>query len=220
MKRHSLTAVLPALNESATIFKIVSEVRILADVVVVDDGSTDGTGELAKEAGANVVTHSNNLGYDKALESGLLWAAAQGYQYAVTCDADGQHCAETIALFMRELEKGAELVVGVRDRTQRWSEKLFCLISTKLWNIQDPLCGMKGYRLDLVDSVDCINTYTSIGTELCIRAARSGCCIRQVNVPTTERVGASRFGSGLRANALILSAIWFGVVRALPFTAK
>jgi len=213
-KVSELVAVLPALNEAGTIGNVVNSVRAYGDVVVVDDGSTDGTGELARAAGAFVVTHAVNQGYDKALESGLLWAAKQSYLYAITLDADGQHSTSSIALFARELEAGADIVAGVRDRKQRWAERIFSFITKNLWNIDDPLCGMKGYRLELIRGTRRISTYSSVGTEFCIRAARSGCRIREVHVSTSSRIGASRFGDGLRANLLILRAIWLGMIKA------
>jgi glycosyltransferase involved in cell wall biosynthesis len=216
-RSHLLAAVIPALNESGSIAEVVASVHKFADVVVVDDGSTDGTGELARVAGAHVVTHSHNRGYDHALKSGLMWAAEQGYKYAVTLDADGQHSAATICLFARELKTGADVVVGVRGWTQRWAEKLFAIIATALWDIRDPLCGMKGYRLDLLRSAGRLNTYISVGTEFCIRAARSGCDIRQVPVRTKQRIGEARFGSGLRANIHIVRAIWLGIVKTKSF---
>jgi len=209
-----LVAVLPALNEAGTIANVVNSLRAYGDVVVVDDGSTDGTGDLARAAGAFVVSHAVNRGYDQALESGLLWAAAQDYRYAITLDADGQHSASAIGLFTLELEAGADLVIGIRDRRQRWAESLFSLIGKRLWGIDDPLCGMKGYRLDLVQAAGRIDTYSSVGTEFCIRAARSRCQIHQVNVSTSSRIGASRFGGGLRANLKILRAIWLALIRA------
>lgn len=212
-----LVAVLPALNEARTIANVVASIRCYGDVVVVDDGSSDGTGDLASAFGAFVVSHAVNKGYDQALESGLLWAAAQGYKYAITLDADGQHSARTIVLFARELDAGADLVVGVRDRKQRWAETLFSLISKMLWHIDDPLCGMKGYRLDLLRLAGRFDSYSSVGTEFCIRAARSGCRIHQVYVSTTSRIGVSRFGGGLRANLWIIRAIWLGIFRASAF---
>ncbi|MCP9824881.1 glycosyltransferase family 2 protein [Synechococcus sp. EJ6-Ellesmere] len=209
-----LIAVLPALNEAGSIANVVDKLKAYGDIVVVDDGSTDGTGDLALAAGGFVVSHSVNRGYEQALESGLLWAAAQGYRYAITLDADGQHSASAIALFARELEEGADIVVGVRDRKQRWAETFFSLISKRLWKLDDPLCGMKGYRLDLIRAAGRFDTYSSVGTEFCIRAARSGSRIHQIEVSTSPRIGASRFGGGLRANLKIVRALWLGIIRA------
>jgi glycosyltransferase involved in cell wall biosynthesis len=218
LKTCGLIAVLPALNEAGTIVSVVQSIKHYADVVVVDDGSTDNTSYLARTAGAFIVNHSHNRGYDKALESGLLWAASQGYRYAVTLDADGQHSAASLPLFVCELDAGADLVIGVRDRKQRWAESLFSIVSKILWKIDDPLCGMKGYRLQIINAVGKIDTYTSVGSEYCIRAARSGCRIHQIPISTSTRIGASRFGGGLRANLRIVRAMCLGIFRASAFT--
>lgn len=217
-KSSELVTVLPALNEAITIISVIESLRGYGDVVVVDDGSTDGTGICSAASGAFVVTHDHNLGYDKALESGLLWAVRHGYRYAITIDADGQHSPTHINSFIRELETGADLVSGVRDNRQRWAESIFALISRRLWGINDPLCGMKGYRLDLILAEGYFNTYPSVGTEFLIRAARSSCKINQVHIFTSARNGESRFGGGLRPNLKILRAIWLGIFRARGFS--
>ena len=212
-----LVAIVPALNESDSILHVINTLLEFSDVVVIDDGSWDNTGELARGAGAHVITHQHNQGYDKALQSGILWAAQMGYQYAITFDADGQHHAQSIPLFVRELNTGADVVIGVRDSMQRWGEKLFAVISYHLWKISDPLSGMKGYRLQLVRLERAFDTYGSIGTEFCIRAARSGCLIRQVPIHTSKRADAPRFGSSIRANLMIIRSILFGLFCAQPF---
>ncbi len=71
-----------------------------------------------------------------------------------------------------ELEAGTDLVVGVRDRFQRISETLFAFVARTLWRIADPLCGMKGYKLSKLKTIDQLHTYPSIGTELTLLAAR------------------------------------------------
>lgn len=213
-----LVSVLPALNESGTIANVVASLRDYGDVVVVDDGSSDDTAAQARSAGAVVISHASNRGYDQALESGLLWAATQSYTYAITLDADGQHSASSISLFTRSFEAGADIVVGIRDCRQRWAETFFSFVAKLLWDIRDPLCGMKGYRLDLLRAEGHFDTYSSIGTEFCIRAARSGCVIYQVPVPTLTRIGVSRFGGGLLPNLKILRAIVLGILRASTFS--
>ena len=212
-----LVTALPAFNEVGTVANVVQSLLSFGDVVVIDDGSSDGTGDLAHAAGANVITHPINQGYDKALQSGLSWVANKGYRYAITLDADGQHNSSAVLLFKTQLEAGADVVIGVRNRMQRWSELLFSFISKTLWGLDDPLCGMKGYRVDLLLTPGRFNTYLSIGTEFCIRAARSGCRIHQVPITTLSRNGAPRFGSGLIANFRILRALFLGILKAKPF---
>jgi glycosyltransferase involved in cell wall biosynthesis len=191
-------------------------------VILVDDGSADDTGHIARAAGALVVTHKTNRGYDAAIASGLAKAITEGFDIAITVDGDGQHVPSRIETFVREFRKGADLVVGVRDKLQRVSEMLFARVADHLWGISDPLCGMKGYNLSKLKAIPSLCTYPSVGTELVIRAARSGWHIRQVPVLTRERKDCSRFGSGFYVNWLIFRAMMMSLVlaRACPLMKK
>jgi glycosyltransferase involved in cell wall biosynthesis len=179
--------------------------------IVVDDGSTDDTAALARAAGAHVVSHLINQGYDAALETGLRTASVIGCTFAVTMDADGQHDPKLLDRFCAELEAGADLVVGQRDRTQRWSETLFCFIGRLAWGLNDPLCGMKGYRVEILARVKDLNTYASVGTELAVRLVKGGVRAHHLPVKTLPRKGISRFGEGLKPNLKIFKALWIGV---------
>jgi glycosyltransferase involved in cell wall biosynthesis len=214
LARLKVVAVIPAFNESASIEQVVRGVMPYAQVLVVDDGSSDQTAVLARNAGADVVIHSINKGYDKALEAGLFRAIELGFDYAITIDGDGQHIPATLELFKQKLSMGADLVIGVRDRHQRISEAIFSMISRLLWGVCDPLCGMKGYRLRLLAQIGHFDSYGSIGTEFTLRAARAGSRIEQVPVPTRERTGSSRFGTGFHANFKIARALLLGLFRA------
>jgi len=213
LKSLKVAFVIPALNEAEAITSVVKGISPYGTAIVVNDGSVDETGRFARYAGAIVVTHSVNKGYDAALASGLEKAINEGFDIAITVDGDGQHDVSGIKSVLHELETDADLVVGTRDRFQRISETLFAYVSRRLWGISDPLCGMKGYRLSKLKGIDHIFTYPSIGTELAILAARKQWKIRQVPTLTHERKGNSRFGSGLRANWLILRALLMGLVK-------
>jgi glycosyltransferase involved in cell wall biosynthesis len=203
--------IIPAFNESETIAAVVAGASIYGVAIVVNDGSIDNTEQLAREAGALLVCHKKNRGYDEALASGLAKAMAEGADFAITVDGDGQHEPQRIESVLSELLNGADLVVGVRDKFQRISEKLFASIAKMLWGISDPLCGMKGYRLSKLEAVQNLCSYSSIGTELTIRAARSGWNIRQVSMTTRDRAGISRFGEGFYANWRIFCALLLGL---------
>lgn len=207
-----LAAVIPAFNEAGSIEAVVQEVSQRALAIVVDDGSTDDTAVLARDAGARVVIHPFNRGYDCALETGIRTAIDLGCSYAVTMDADGQHDPTILDRFNEEFSKGADLIVGVRDHMQRWSEELFSIVSRHIWLLDDPLCGMKGYRLSKIFDVDLINTYPSVGTELAIRLIRHGLVLKQIPVQTRARIGSSRFGGGLSAHMKIFNALFNGLM--------
>jgi len=211
MPAAQLAVVIPAFNEAQTITALVLQVRERAIAIVIDDGSTDNTAALARAAGAYVVRHPLNRGYDCAVETGLRSALALGCNFAVTMDADGQHDPTLLDRFHAELEAGADLVVGQRDSTQRWSETLFCFVGRLAWGLNDPLCGMKGYSKRILSRVEDINTYASIGTELAVRLVKAGVTVHQLPVKTRQREGISRFGQGFMPNFKISKALWMGI---------
>src|SRR4051812_27619240 len=99
--------VLPAFNERDSLPGVIDEIRRHvpdADVLVVDDGSTDGTSAIARSAGILSITLPFNLGVGGAVRAGLLYGYRHGYEVVVQCDADGQHPPDCIALLIRGLD--------------------------------------------------------------------------------------------------------------------
>jgi glycosyltransferase involved in cell wall biosynthesis len=212
--------VIPALNEAKVIASVVKEISVYGSVIVVNDGSTDDTENIARSAGALVVSHDKNYGYDAAVATGLANAMAGDFDFAITVDGDGQHSPACIEGLVLELCNGADLVVGIRDRFQRVSEKVFAYLAAVLWGISDPLCGMKGYRLSKLRGVGSLCSYPSIGTELAVRAVRSGWSVRQVFVMTRTRMDKSRLGGDFGANWMILRGMIIGLLWARGFNVK
>lgn len=208
MERSSLGIVIPAFNEVCTIAKVVAQCNVYGRSIVVDDGSGDATGDKAKEAGADVVRHGSNKGYDAALESGFQQAANLGCEYVITIDADGQHDPALIANFCSLLDAGADIVLGIRNERPRIAESCFAWMTQFLYGIQDPLCGLKAYRLSLYKELGHFNSYNSIGTELAIFAIRNGFRAEQIPISVRNRTDKPRFGNKLRANRKILRAMF------------
>lgn len=113
----STIIVIPAFNESGSLPDVLQHLRQVVPefaVVVVDDGSSDNTYDLALAAGVHALKLPFNLGIGGALRAGFRFAAEQGFQRAVQFDADGQHDVHEIAKLLAELDRGADLVIGSR----------------------------------------------------------------------------------------------------------
>lgn len=114
MDINDITIVIPALNEGQSIANVVgSLMRRLGtpEIIVINDGSEDNTGEEAKKAGARVIKHDRNRGYGWCLRTGVL---ASEREYVLFCDADGQHTAEDVERVANAID-GFDMVVGERD---------------------------------------------------------------------------------------------------------
>jgi glycosyltransferase involved in cell wall biosynthesis len=213
MVRPSVGIVIPAFNEALTIASVINSVSKFGVPIVVDDASSDNTGGIAISCLAKVVTHKTNLGYDEALNSGFLCAKKLGLEFIITLDADGQHDPLLIEKIVNHLKDGADLVIGVRNHTQRFSEYFFGVVTNFLWSIKDPLSGLKGYRVSLYKEKGSFDTYGSIGTELCVFAAKNKKIIFQFPIVVKPRLDRPRFGNPMTANYKILRALFFGLIK-------
>jgi glycosyltransferase involved in cell wall biosynthesis len=210
--RSRVAIIIPALNEERSIASVTAAVTVYGVPIVVSDGSTDGTVEAALAAGAAVVCHQRNQGYDAALNSGFIHADELHAEYAITFDADGQHDPALIPEFIRLLDGGEQVVIGVRPRPARISERVFAAYTRATYGIHDPLCGMKGYRMSLYRMLGHFDAYRSTGTELMLYGVRGGHPFGEVEVPIAPRRGASGFGGALRGNWRILRSLLLGLL--------
>ena len=212
MTSPNIIAVVPAYNESKTIgTQVISLTPTVSRVIVVDDHSMDGTAETAEDAGAFVLRHTKNAGYDASLNDGFRVAAGMGADIIFTFDADGEHSAADVPRILGPILNGAaDIVAGQRPSVRHWGEWIFATYTRVRYGIPDPLCGFKAYRRSLYDAVGFFDSLQSIGTELMLRGIQRGYRLECVPITLHERGdGKSRFYRfNLRGNLRMLRALW------------
>lgn len=135
--QHKVLVIIPAYNEEKSVAQVIRKIHNSvpeADILVVNDGSTDATSQVARQAGAQVVDLPFNLGIGGGMQTGYLYAYRKGYHVAVQIDADGQHNPADLPKLLEQLEKGeADLILGSRyvEKTQyrsTWTRRLGMII--------------------------------------------------------------------------------------------
>lgn len=212
--RSRLVAI-PVYNEERSAAQVLA--RVLhsapeADVLVVDDGSTDGTpGILAGFGTVHVLRHPVNLGYGRALMDAFSWAIRGGYRHLVTIDCDEQHQPERIPSFFARLEEGWDIVSGSRyleplpgegspplDRLAINREFTARINELTGFGITDAFCGFKGYRVEALQRLHLTEPGYGMPLELWVEAWRHGLSVVEIPVPLIYKVNFERrFGSGL-----------------------
>ncbi len=202
--------VIPCLNEAENIVECVTRARrVLAEhgldgeVIVADNASEDGSPELAKNAGALVV-HEPRRGYGSAYLAGF--AAAQG-DYVVMADADLTYDWDEIPEFVKKLDEGAQLVMGdrmdnIHPGAMPWLHRYVGnpVLSGILnlffrTGVRDAHCGMRGFRRDILPTLDLRTTGMEFASEMVIRASKEKLDIRQVPIEYHPRGGESKLST-------------------------
>jgi glycosyltransferase involved in cell wall biosynthesis len=115
-RAQKILAIIPAYNESERVANVVHTTMKFLQVLVIDDGSKDETSRVAREAGAEVIRQEPNQGKGVALLKGFKYGLDHGVDAIITLDADGQHDAAEIPLFIEDFtSKGSDLIIGMRD---------------------------------------------------------------------------------------------------------
>ncbi len=210
MSNRSLTA-LPVFNEVRYVDDVLDEVtRHSQDVLVVDDGSTDGTTQLLEARNDVIlVRHRRNRGYGAALHTAFEFAVQQDYDFLVTIDCDGQHEPQRIPEFV-EACQDVDLVSGSRylksfesdsqppEQRRRINQRITRELNERLGlRLTDAFCGFKAYRVDSLDRLDLSEPGYAMPLELWVQAAAAGFQIIEVPVPLIYLDEARSFGGSL-----------------------
>ena len=203
----SACAIVPAFEAAATVGAVIDDLRSSLDVpvIVVDDGSNDATGRVAREHGASVIRHARNLGKGAALRTGLREAARRGLRVAVTADADGQHPGMSARAVLTGCDDPGALVLGVRDlerdgapRSNQFGNAVsnFFLSAFAGRSLRDTQCGLRRYPVRETLALKARADGFAFEGEVVLRAVRGGVPVVEVPIAVVyppDGAGRSHF---------------------------
>jgi len=226
--------IIPALNEESSIAQVVSNIRQqfpTFDVVVINDGSDDATGQRAADAGAIVLHMPYNVGIGAAVQTGFIFADRQGYDVAVRSDGDGQHEPDSIQHLLEVLSTGeADMVIGSRyleDRGYITSTPRRMGIIVLAWlisqitglRITDPTSGFSAFNRRTIHLCAHLYPHDYPEPEAIVILHRAGLRIRETPVTMKARIGGKSSITPLRSlyyMVKVILAILIGLLRPAP----
>jgi glycosyltransferase involved in cell wall biosynthesis len=228
-------AVVPAYNEGDTLGRVIAGIREEApdfEILVIDDGSTDNTRQVAEVSGARVLRHPFNLGIGGAVQSGFQFALEHGYDHMVQVDADGQHDAAEIPTLIDAMNADPEMDVICGSRflkdlqyvgpiSRRAGIHVFAFILSRVvgQKVTDPTSGFRLYnrRAIALFARDYPHDYPEVEAVLVLHFHRLR--MREVAVRMYQRGGGAssiRSGKSIYYMIKVLLAIGVGLARARP----
>jgi len=185
--------VMPAHNEEKTVGTIVQACKKYGTVVVVNDASADRTTEIAKKAGAIVITHKVNRGLGAALRTGFAQALKLNCDVIITIDSDGQHLPEDTPRFVEKIQEGYDFVLGARDLSKypliKRIGNFFLNAATNIiagTNLKDTESGYRAFRKEALKKLTLKAERYEIAAEIIKEVGRNK--LKAANIPIKSPV--------------------------------
>jgi len=214
-----ITVGIPAYNEGKNIASIILKLkRVVDQIIVCNDGSTDLTESIAKELGAIVVSHSSNLGYGAAIQTIFKKAKQEDVDILVTFDADGQHRVEDIQTVIKPIiDNEADIVIGSRFLEEQSEipnyRRLGIKTITKFANVSmkdkltDSQSGFRAYNKKVLSTLSPADHGMGISTEILIKASSVGFRIMEVPIKVLYEGNTSTHHSISHGTSVLFSTI-------------
>jgi glycosyltransferase involved in cell wall biosynthesis len=193
VNQEHICAIIPAFNAESTIGEVIDRTKeYLRRVIVVNDGSTDRTGEVARSRSIEVISIPSNRGKGYALRLGFSHALSNGCSSILTLDADGQHDPADIPIFLQAHEEDSQaILVGSRmaqagrfPRQRYYSNRAAVFFISKALGqyLEDTQCGFRLYPAEAIRPIELTTSHFQTETEILLRAAHRGVRISSVPV--------------------------------------
>ncbi len=204
---------IPAYNEEQTLPKVVAEIketmastRYKYSILVVNDGSKDKTAEVARQAGALVVSHKRNQGLKKTFQTEMKECIRRKADIIVHTDADGQYPAHYIPELITQVEAGADLVLGSRfkrgNSSLPWTKKIGNIAFAKVFSsllgipITDSTTGFRAFTREVAESIEFVSSFTYTQEQL-IKASKQNFKIKEIAIKSRTTRESRLFKSPL-----------------------
>lgn len=196
--------VIPAYEAADTLGQVISDWleygALPSQIWVVDDGSPDSTGEVARRMGVNVLVHEQNRGKGAALKTGFKQALEAGYRWVMTMDADRQHDVREASRFLELNPQTFDLVIGTRRHNMagmpfdRWFVNRLTSTVLSLYGgrgfVTDSQCGYRLISAEVIEKIPLVTNHFDTESEMVARALRAG--FRIIEVPITTLYNSPR----------------------------
>lgn len=216
MDEPAVLALIPAWNEASRIAAVIEGARKYLPILVVDDGSVDGTASIAEREGAAVVRHAENRGKGVALMTGFDWGLEHGYEAVLTLDADGQHDPHDIPTFLSAYRQDNwDLIIGKRDFRRMPFPRGYTnpfgswLLSKALEEpIPDNQSGFRLHDRRLLEVLDVTSTGFELEVEVIIQAVSRDMRIGWVDIRTIYDIQKTSYFHPIKDSARFLATVW------------
>jgi glycosyltransferase involved in cell wall biosynthesis len=217
-KTCKIALIIPTFNESKNIKKVLNNLNNKYKIIIINDGSNDDTNfQALRNKNTVLLNHKYNLGYDSALLTGFKYAYKEKYDFAITFDADNQFYIKDLKKILNIIElSDYDIIIGERKKFQRLGESISGYFFNLLFDIKDPFCGLKAYRLKNVSKKKFLEFYKKkfYGLQF-LKAYIKINNYKCIKIKTKPRIGNPKLKNSIFVNIKMIYATLFLLIVTL-----